>query len=246
MANAGMQTTMVQRSPTFVFPAEWLHRAEDLHYNTKMETSDADREAFTYPNKIMREITNRHVHAGIRASPQRFDALEEAGFKVDRYGDIYNNLYVRFGGHYVDIGCSARIAKGEIKVKTEPVKGLTEDSLLFEDGQEVGADVIVLCTGFDKVFRNDAARVVGPGVANSMDDFWGLDAEGEIRGLAKFAGRESNKTIVWRRCLLTLPKTRTCTTMAETCEWPGSSRDSLRFKSKLTCSDGHCNRTSSR
>ena len=196
LANAGMETTIVQRNPTFIFPAEWLHAAEDVHYHADMHTGDADREAFTYPNKVMREIINRNVWAGIKASPERFDALEKAGFKVDRFGDIYNNLYVRFGGHYVDIGCSARIAKGEIKVNTEPVAHLTEDGLLFEDGKEVRADLIVLCTGFDKVFRNDAARIVGRDVAEQMDDFWGTDAEGEIRGHAKPAGRKSDHTSV--------------------------------------------------
>ena len=104
LANAGMATTIVQRNPTFVFPAEWLHRAEDVHYRAEIPIDVADRESFTYPNKIMRQIINRGVWAGIKGSPERFDALEKAGFKVDRFGDIYNHLYVRFGGHYVDIG----------------------------------------------------------------------------------------------------------------------------------------------
>lgn len=190
MANAGMTTTMVQRNPTFVFPAEWLHAAEDIHYNDKMLSCEADRESFTYPNKVMREMINRAVWGGIKANPDRFDALEAAGFKLDRWGDIYNNLYVRFGGHYVDIGCSARIAKGEIKVKTEPATELVENGLKFQDGSVVEADLIVLCTGFDKVFRNDAARILGPEVADQMDDFWGTDGEGELRALAKPAGRK--------------------------------------------------------
>jgi len=192
MANAGMATTMVQRGATFIFPVEWLHAAEDLHYHADADASEADELTFTYPNKIMREMINRQVWAGIAASPDRFDALEKAGFKVDRFGDIYNNLYVRFGGHYVDIGCSARIAKGEIKVKTQVVKTLTETGLLFEDGSEVGADLIVLGTGFDHDFRNDAARIVGREVAEQMDSYWGVDGEGEVRGLAKFAGRKSD------------------------------------------------------
>lgn len=191
MANAGMETTMVQRSPTFVFPAEWLHAAEDVHYHANMSTADADRESFTYPNKILREMINRAVWSGIKNSPERFDALEKAGFKLDRYGDTYNNLYVRFGGHYVDIGASARIAKGEIKIKGQPVKQLTEDGLLFEDGSEIGADLIVLATGFDHVFRNDAARIIGKDSADQMDEYWGMDAEGEIRGHARPAGRKS-------------------------------------------------------
>ena len=48
----------------------------------------------------MREIVNEGVWTGIKHNPERFDALEQAGFKVNRYGDIYDNLYVRFGGHY--------------------------------------------------------------------------------------------------------------------------------------------------
>ena len=128
-----METTMVQRSPTFVFPAEWLWAAEDREYHPEKHPAEADRETFTYPNKIMREIVNQAVHAGIGANPKRFDDLENAGFLLDRFGDIYTNLYVRFGGHYVDIGCSARIAKGEITVKTEPVKGLTKTGECLEN-----------------------------------------------------------------------------------------------------------------
>ncbi|KAK4897097.1 hypothetical protein LTR27_004990 [Elasticomyces elasticus] len=188
MANASMTTTMIQRGATFIFPVEWLHHAEDIHYNPNMDPADADKESFTYPNKIMREIINRAVWTGIKYNPDRFDALEAAGFKVDRYGDIYNNLYVRFGGHYVDIGASARIAKGEIKVNTRSVCSLNESGVVFDDGSEISADLVVLCTGFDHDFRCDAAKIVGTDVAESMDDFWGVDGEGEIRGHAKFAG----------------------------------------------------------
>lgn len=194
MANVGMTTTMVQRNPTFVFPAEWLHGAEDVHYREDTSSEEADKESFTYPNKILREMINRAVWSGIKAFPDRFDALERAGFKLDRYGDTYDNLYVRFGGHYVDIGASSRIAKGEIKVKGEPVRCLTEDGLLFEDGKEIGADLIVLATGFDHVFRRDAARIIGQEAADQMDEYWGVDAEGEIRGHARPAGRKC-KTI---------------------------------------------------
>jgi hypothetical protein len=188
---------MVQRHPTFVFPAEWLHRAEDVHYHADKQTDVADREDFTYPNKIQRDVINNHVWAGIKASPERFDALEKAGFKLDRFGDTYNHLYVRLGGHYVDIGASARIAKGEIKIEGQAIKRLTKDGLIFEDGKELGADLIVLCTGFDHVFRNDAARIVGQDIADQMDDFWGTDIEGELRGHARLSGRK----FVLRLCL---------------------------------------------
>ena len=59
---------------------------------------------------------------------------------------------------------------------------------MFEDGSELKADLIVLCTGFNHDFRKDAGQIVGKEIAAQMDDFWGLDAEGEINGYAKLAG----------------------------------------------------------
>ncbi|TKX20531.1 pyridine nucleotide-disulfide oxidoreductase-like protein 5 [Elsinoe australis] len=188
MVEAGFESvTMVQRGRTFVFPAEWLHAAQDKSYNMNMSAAEADRLGVTYPNKIMREMTNWNVFRAVDQSPERFDALERAGFKLERKGDIYDNLYCRFGGHYVDIGTSARIAKGEIKMKGEAVKGWTEDGLRFEDGSEVKADLVVLCTGFDHDFRKAAKSIIGD-VADQVDDYFGIDEEGEVRGAFKTAG----------------------------------------------------------
>jgi hypothetical protein len=46
------------------------------------------------------------------AEPERYVALERVGFKVDPFGSITYQLYERFGGHYVDVGASAKIAAG--------------------------------------------------------------------------------------------------------------------------------------
>ncbi|KIV79274.1 hypothetical protein PV11_06842 [Exophiala sideris] len=191
MANVGMDTTIVQRNPTFVFPAEWLQRAQDRNFNAETDPADGDRQSFTYPMKIMREMADRAFWPLVAANHENFDALERAGFMLDRFGDLYDNLYVRMGGHYVDTGASARIVKGEINVKTTPVKRLGQDALIFDDGSAVGVDLIVLCTGFNHDFRKDAARIVGQHVADQMDDFWGIDAEGELRGNAKPAGHSN-------------------------------------------------------
>ena len=47
-----------------------------------------------------------------RAEPERFDALESVGFKVERFGDVHKALFERMGGHYMDTGASAKIAEG--------------------------------------------------------------------------------------------------------------------------------------
>lgn len=160
-------------------------------YNANIPTEKADRLSLTPPTSIMRAMTNGAVFGLIDSHPERFDALERAGFKLERKGDIFHNLLIRGGGHYVDIGTSDRIAKGQIKMKNDSVvKEWTHDGLRFEDGSEIKADVVVLCTGFVQNFRESAAEMIGLDAANAMDDFFGIDAEGEIKGLAKPAGRK--------------------------------------------------------
>lgn len=158
-------------------------KANDLPLRT-------DREAITAPNKIQREIANSQFWSSFRANPQWFDQLERAGFKVDRYGELLKVIYERLGGHFVDVGSGDRIIKGEIKVKSAldaPVECLTPDGLRFADGVVIPADLIVLCTGFEMDHREDARRIIGAN-ADVMEDYWGLDGEGEVKGWAKLAG----------------------------------------------------------
>ena len=44
--------------------------------------------------------------------PERFDSLERAGFKLDRGLDLWKCLTKRNGGHYMDVGASAKISAG--------------------------------------------------------------------------------------------------------------------------------------
>lgn len=64
----------------------------------------------------------------------------------------------------------------------------TKTGLRFEDGTEIDADVIVFATGFRGNLRESVTSIVGSDTAAYLDDFFGLDAEGEIRGLAKPIG----------------------------------------------------------
>lgn len=55
---------------------------------------------------------NQMLHDKAREEPERFDVLERAGFKLDREGELSWYLFERFGGHYMDVGTSAKIANG--------------------------------------------------------------------------------------------------------------------------------------
>jgi len=49
---------------------------------------------------------------------------------------------------YIDTGASKLIADGKIKLKTDSViKSFTESGLVFENGTELAADVVVFATG---------------------------------------------------------------------------------------------------
>ena len=89
-----------------------LAESGEAAYNEKIPTQIADRGSFSTPLAILRQIGSYHLHGMARNDSERYDALEKAGFRVERYGDIAYTIYERQGGHYMDVGTSAKIAKG--------------------------------------------------------------------------------------------------------------------------------------
>ncbi len=47
--------------------------------------------------------------------PERFNALEKVGFRISRDGLLAEHIFERFGGHYVDVGASAKISNGVVR-----------------------------------------------------------------------------------------------------------------------------------
>ncbi|KPM39840.1 hypothetical protein AK830_g6729 [Neonectria ditissima] len=190
MLTAGLASvTMVQRSKTYVVPVEHYRETHDRVYKESIPTTMSDRLFFSSPAVLGRLMGSRSLHAKARNEPERFDALEKAGFLLDREGDLSYYLLERFGGHYMDVGTSAKIANGLIKVKSDslPVR-FTEDALECANGDHIRADVVVFATGFIGNLRLVVQDLFGPSVASQVDDFWGLDDEGELKGAFKPSG----------------------------------------------------------
>ena len=179
-----------------------------VYWNDDIQIDLADQMMLTSPTAVAR-LTNMLVLNNMaKAEPERFDALERAGFKVERYGDIIYQVYERFGGHYMDVGASAKISRGlvrahsprarclladiarQIKIKSDAVPvHYTEEGLMFSDGQEIKTDVVLFATGFVGGMKSSVREMLGSDVADRIDDFWGLDEEGEIKGAFKPSGR---------------------------------------------------------
>jgi len=111
-------TTMVQRSKTYVLPAEYWARVSRRTYNEVFATDLADKLQMTGPSAAGRLMAKTTLDGMAREEPERFDALERAGFLVERYGDIFWHLFERGGGHYMDVGTSRKIADGKVSSST--------------------------------------------------------------------------------------------------------------------------------
>lgn len=86
-------------------------------YNAETPIEKSDREGFSLPVSIRRQMAMKYLHIMARNDSGRFDALEKAGFNVERYGDIAYVLFERLGGHYMDVGASAKISQGLVSHK---------------------------------------------------------------------------------------------------------------------------------
>lgn len=153
------------------------------------------------------------------ANSDRYLALSKAGFPVldsrDPDVNLQHNLFERGGGHYVDVGGTDLIANGEVAVRglVEPV-GFTETGLRLSDGTTLDVDAVVWCTGFaDTNVKATAARLLGADnntdntsqdndilgpedIAARLDTTWGVDAEGEVRGVWKRHLRMDNYWVI--------------------------------------------------
>ena len=84
----------------------------------------------------------------------------------------------------------------QIKIKSDSVPiRYVENGLECVNGDFIRADVIVFCTGFLGNLRVIVGGIFGSDVASQVDDFWGLDEEGELKGAFKFSGRKLVLTV---------------------------------------------------
>jgi cation diffusion facilitator CzcD-associated flavoprotein CzcO len=183
--------TMVQRGRTPVLPVEYYSKIYDPMFNDKIPVAISDMTTQIQPTAVTRLMALTAVKKMASQEPERFDALERQGFRVERFVDIYQCLYERFGSHYLDVGVSQKIGQGLIKMKSDAaLTGFTETGLTFDDGSVLEADVVVFATGFEGNMRLAVADIVGQEVSDRLDDYWRVDCEGELRGVWKPIGRK--------------------------------------------------------
>lgn len=214
--NAGLASTMVVRSPTYLIPVEYVCDQRSLGLYDVLGVPGSDRMFLTLPAFVDGQLGRGLFGMMAAGEPDRYKKLAEAGFPVfdstDPTASLMHNLLEKAGGHYVDVGGSDLIADGRAGVRgnVEPV-AYTAKGLRLSDGSTLETDAIIWCTGFaDKDVRYVAASILGgddaatgatephiltpSAISDRLDASWGLDVEGEIRGAWK---RHSQLPTYW-------------------------------------------------
>ncbi|KAI1301061.1 hypothetical protein F5Y03DRAFT_396771 [Xylaria venustula] len=211
----GLQTTMVARSPTYIFPHEYVMDPHGIGAYDLMPLDAADKLLNTMPQALDGRFSHGLFAHLASLEPDRYLALSQAGFPVldsrDPSVDVQHHLVERGGGHYIDVGGTKLISEGKVSVRglVEPTL-YTDTGLRLSDGTTITTDAVIWCTGFSD-FRATAVDALGGEILKDrhqndvltseeivarMDACWGVDAEGEIRGMAKRHLRLENYWII--------------------------------------------------
>jgi putative flavoprotein involved in K+ transport len=203
------EVTMVQRSSTHISKSDTLHElgtytlwGEDA-LARGIDCDKADKIAATVPYGLLAGF-QKPVYAEMkRRDADFYDRLVKAGFLLD-FGDDESGLFMKYvrrgSGYYIDVGASELIIAGKIKLKTGVgVKEIKEHAVVFSDGSELPADLIVYATGYGSM-NGWAAQLISQEVADKVGKCWGLGSdttkdpgpwEGELRNMWKPTQQEA-------------------------------------------------------
>ncbi|BGP54614.1 hypothetical protein JCM8202v2_002201 [Rhodotorula sphaerocarpa] len=187
----GLDTTIVQRSSTYVMSSE--HGIPGLLKGVYEEdgppTDDADIMLTSLPINVLEEFHIKATEEIAVKDKALLDDLAKAGFMHRKYpGGLFIKYFRDGGGYYIDVGCSRLIADGKVKIKQGvEIEKLTKDGILFQDGVELKADIVILATGYTSQ-RETVRRVIGADVADRLGQLWGADKQGEIPGVWRYSG----------------------------------------------------------
>ncbi|KAI5122701.1 hypothetical protein M0805_009754 [Coniferiporia weirii] len=189
----GVDVTIYQRSSTYIMSTKkgMPLLFKDFFWEGAPPTDIADRLWASHPNKVLRLIHQRVTSDIAEADKELLAGLEKRGFRLD-YGDdgsgFLMKAYERAGGYYLDVGASQLIVDGKIGLKNDSkISHFAKKTIVFEDGSEVPADVVIFATGYGdpKIL---VAQLVGQDVADKVIRPWGLNEEGELNSAWRWCG----------------------------------------------------------
>lgn len=183
--SSGAEVTLVQRSATLVTNIE---PSAQLAYATYNEGTleDNDLIATSIPTPLAKKTHVMLTAQSKELDKELLDGLRRIGFKLD-FGEAGTGWQFKYltrgGGYYFNVGCSNLIVEGAIKLKQfEDIEGFTADGARMTDGSTIGADLIVLSTGY-KPQEYLVRKLFGDGIADRVGPVWGFGDGLELRNM---------------------------------------------------------------
>jgi hypothetical protein len=121
------------------------------------------------------------------------EALIARGFKFTSGEDGAGHQWMvrtRYGGYYLDAGCSQLIIDGKIGLlQYEEIERFVATGALLKNGAVAPADLIVLATGF---VRQEVvmATILGEQMTTKVGPVWGFGPDGEMNNMWKRTAQE--------------------------------------------------------
>jgi len=190
----GANVTLCQRGRTYVLSQKNAIPVLDALYVgvDRLPVEVADTLANSVPIPVARVMALRRAQELAELDRELLEGLRKVGFNLSN--DIpglsnYELIMTRAGGVYLDVGTSQLIVDGAIKLKVGEIDRFTETGLVFRDGDTLEADMVVFATGFGDGKR-DMRAVFGEEMVAHVKDSWGIDDEGEMKGIWRPSGHE--------------------------------------------------------
>jgi putative flavoprotein involved in K+ transport len=184
--SSGARVTMVQRSPTQIANVEPSAQLPYALYDEGPPLEDCDLIAASMPLAVARKSQILMTTRAKELDKVLLNRLENVGFKLDfgEGGSGWQFKYLsRGGGYYFNVGCSDLVADGKIKlVQFSDISEFTAAGVKMTSGDMLGADLIVLATGF-KGQEHLVRSLFGDGVADLAGPIWGFGEAQELRNM---------------------------------------------------------------
>lgn len=182
----GAAVKLIQRGSITVVSVKAAGLNHALYYDEGLPVEDCDliSTSGTYPLivrgyqlavKRMLEI-DKDLLAGLAARGMKMDMGEDGtGHQM--------KLRRRFGGYYLNCGCSELIVSGEVGLlQYDDIERFVADGVLMKDGRVEQADLLVTATGYQN--QQEVVReILGEETADRVGPIWGLDADGELANM---------------------------------------------------------------
>jgi putative flavoprotein involved in K+ transport len=188
----GVDTTIVQRGETMVLSIDPSAKLTYGVYNG-VPIEDGDLFASTNTKPIVKKNLQLLTARMVENDRKTIDGLIARGFKFTTGEDGAGHQWMvrtRYGGYYLDAGCSQLIIDGAIGLlQFERIERFVRAGALLRDGTVQPADLIVLATGFvaqEVVVR----KLLGDEIADRIGPVWGFGADGEMMNMWKRTAQE--------------------------------------------------------